>query len=44
MTKLTKLLLVGAVVTMQIALVGCGTVGGFGRDVTHTGHAIERAA
>jgi predicted small secreted protein len=44
MKSVIKSLVIGVLVTSLAILIGCGTVEGFGHDVSSAGHAIQRAA
>lgn len=44
MNSVKKIMMVGVLLTTLGMLSACGTVNGFGRDVTHVGHTIQRAA
>lgn len=44
MKHISKLLMMGILLASLGLLSGCGTVNGFGHDVSSTGHAISRAS
>lgn len=42
--KTKKMVIVGLFLSTLSLLTACGTVNGFGRDVSHAGHDIQRAS
>jgi entericidin A len=44
MKSINKILMLGLVVLAIGSLNGCGTVHGFGQDVSYVGHGISKAA
>jgi entericidin A len=44
MNNMKKIVIFSLFLTATTLLVGCGTVKGFGQDVTHAGRDIQKAA
>ncbi|WP_058533060.1 entericidin A/B family lipoprotein [Legionella saoudiensis] len=44
MNRAKKIIMVCVFLTTVGMLTACGTVNGFGRDVSHVGHGIQRAS
>lgn len=44
MNNVRKIIMIGIFLTAMGMLTACGTVKGFGNDVTQVGHGIQRAS